>query len=926
MDYKGTLNLPRTSFPMKANLPKREPEILARWEEMDLYKKIRERSRGRPQYVLHDGPPYANGPIHLGTALNKILKDIIIKSREMMGFDSPYVPGWDCHGLPIEHQVDLQLGDKKTQISQVEMRKLCREYAEKYIDIQRDQFKRLGTMGEWDNPYLTMDAEYEAIIARELSKFALNGSVYKSQKPIYWCASCRTALAEAEVEYNDHTSPSIYVKFKLIGPPESVHPVLADEQVYFVIWTTTPWTLSANLAIALNPDLEYVAVKAGHEVYILAKGLLVECMLNFGIKEYDVLTELDPHKLEGLKARHPFYDRESVVILGSHVTLEQGTGCVHTAPGHGREDFEVGQKYGLKTYSPVDDDGRFTEDVGFFAGQFVFEANESVNAKLEEVGALMYKDEITHQYPHCWRCKQPIIFRATEQWFISMEKNALREKALKCIDQVRWIPHWGHDRIHLMIENRPDWCISRQRAWGVPITVVYCQNCGEWLINQEIVDKVVALFERQGADAWFDLPVEQLLPEGTTCPHCQGSEFRKETDILDVWFDSGVSYVGTLEARDDLPDQADLYLEGSDQHRGWFHSSLLTSVGTRNRAPYRNVLTHGYVVDGDGRKLSKSRGNVAAPYVEKYGAELLRLWTASENYQDDIRISDEILEMLAKSYFNIRNTCRFILGNVSDFDPAKDTVSKDELFEIDRLILHRLQGLIRKARGAYKAFEFYAIYHALNNFCAVDLSAFYHDVLKDRLYTSPAKSKARRAAQTTMFTVLETMVRLMAPILAFTAEEIWGHLPDFPGKAESVHLADMPDEDKAFIDNALADRWDRLLEIRSQVTRVIEEARREKRVGHSLDAVVSLYADDETHGFLAPYVKSLRDIFIVSQVELIKGEPQAEARATDLPGLFVAVAASKAAKCERCWIHDESVGRHEDQAGLCQRCYEAIKA
>ncbi|MBW2053434.1 MAG: isoleucine--tRNA ligase [Deltaproteobacteria bacterium] len=926
MDYKGTLNLPRTSFPMKANLPKREPEMLAHWDEMGLYKKIRQRSRGRTQYVLHDGPPYANGHIHLGTALNKILKDIIIKSREMMGFDSPYVPGWDCHGLPIEHQVDLQLGEKLSETSQVEMRKLCRKYAEKFIDIQRDQFKRLGTLGEWDNPYLTMDYKYEAIIARELGKFALNGSMYKSHKPIYWCSSCRTALAEAEVEYHDHTSPSIYVKFKLIDPPESAHPDLKGKQVSFVIWTTTPWTIPANLAIALNPDFGYVAVKADGEVYILAKGLLVECMLNFGIKEYEVLTELDPRKLEGLKCRHPLYDRESLVILASHVTLEQGTGCVHTAPGHGREDFDVGQEYGLETYSPVDDDGRFTDEVGFLAGQFVFDANESVNARLEDVGALMAREDITHQYPHCWRCKQPIIFRATEQWFISMEENNLREKALQCIDRVRWIPHWGHDRIHLMIENRPDWCISRQRSWGVPITVVYCQGCGEWLINQEIIDHVATLFEREGADAWFDLPVEQVLPQGTVCPHCGGSEFSKETDILDVWFDSGVSYVATLEARDYLPDQADMYLEGSDQHRGWFHSSLLTSVGTRGRAPYGNVLTHGYVVDGDGRKLSKSRGNVAAPYVEKYGAELLRLWTASENYQDDIRISDEILDMLSKSYFNIRNTCRFILGNISDFNPAEDMVPMDELPEIDRLTLHRLQNLVRKTRGAYEAFEFYSIYHALNNFCTVDLSAFYHDVLKDRLYTSPAKSKPRRAAQTAMFTVLETMVRLMAPILAFTADEIWAQLPDFPGKVESVHLSDMPEEDRTLVDDALADRWNQIIEIRSQVTRVIEEARRDRKVGHSLDALVSLNADDETYDFLAPYAQSLREIFIVSQVELLKGEPRDGARATDLPGLFVAVAASEAAKCERCWIHDETVGQQADHPGICQRCYQAVKA
>jgi len=925
MDYKGTLNLPRTVFPMKAGLPKREPDMLARWQETRLYEKIRRRSRGRPQFVLHDGPPYANGHVHLGTALNKILKDMVVKSREMMGFDSPYVPGWDCHGLPIEHQVDLELGTRKDEVSQVEMRRLCRAYAEKFVDVQRREFMRLGVLGEWFNPYLTMTPAYEAMIAREFGKFALSGGVYKSQKPIYWCAHCRTALAEAEVEYGDHHTPSIYVRFPLLDPPEKVDPVLAGEKVYFIIWTTTPWTIPANLAIALNQDFEYVAVKAGGEVYVLAKGLMVDVMLTLGFKDYQVLARLDPKKLEGLKCRHPLYDRESVVILGPHVTLEQGTGCVHTAPGHGREDYDIGLLYGLKPYSPVDDDGRFTQDVPFFAGQFVFDANEAVNAKLTEAGTLMHEQEVTHQYPHCWRCKQPIIFRSTPQWFISMEKNDLRAKALKAIDQVRWIPRWGRDRIYLMIENRPDWCISRQRSWGVPITVVYCDKCGEWLLTPEIMERVANLFEREGADAWFDRPVEDFLPAGLACPKCQGTAFTKETDILDVWFDSGVSFVGTLEARDYLPDVADLYLEGSDQHRGWFNSSLLASVGTRSRAPYRTVVTCGYVVEGDGRKLSKSRGDIAESYIERYGADLLRLWVASENYQDDIRVSDEILEMLAKSYFNIRNTCRFILGNISDFNPDRDRVASDRLPEIDRLTLHRLQGLVARAVAAYEDFEFYAIYHALNNFCTVDLSAFYHDVLKDRLYTSPAKSEARRAAQTAMFQVLSAMTRIMAPILSFTAEEIWDHLPAFKGKAESVHLADLPKPDPALVDEDLAGRWSRLLEVRGQVLKALEEARREKKVGHPLDAAVTLYVDRETAAFLAPYQNELRDILIVSQVDVVTGKAPAEISPTDLAGLAaVRVSPSEAAKCERCWMHAEGVGAHADHPGLCHRCFEAV--
>jgi len=928
MDYKATLNLPRTSFPMKANLPKREPDTLARWEKMNLYGKIRARSKGRPQWVLHDGPPYANGHIHLGTALNKVLKDIIIKSREMLGFDSPYVPGWDCHGLPIEHQVDLELGEKKASVGLGEMRRLCRAYAQKFIDIQREEFKRLGVMGEWDNPYLTMTPLFEATIAREFGRFALNGALYKSLKPIYWCASCRTALAEAEVEYDLHRSPSIYVQFKLIDPPERVHPSLAGQEVYFVIWTTTPWTIPANLAIALNPDYEYVAVRAGGRVMILAKGLLVDCMFNFGLdRDYEVLLELDPQNLEGLKCRHPLYDRDSVIVLAPYVTLEQGTGCVHTAPGHGREDYETGLKYGLDIYSPVDDVGRFSADVGFFAGQFVFDANEQVNAKLEEVGALLLRQEIEHQYPHCWRCKNPVIYRSTPQWFISMDKTGLRTKALEAINQVRWIPKWGRERIYQMIENRPDWCVSRQRSWGVPITVFYCRDCGQWLYNQAIADHLFEVFAREGVDAWFERPVEELMPPGASCPGCGGTEFTRETDILDVWFDSGVSFVGTLEARDYLPDVADMYLEGSDQHRGWFHSSLLASVGTRNRAPYRSVLTHGYVVDGGGYKMSKSRGNVVAPedLTKQYGADIIRLWVASENYQDDIRISGQILDMLAKAYFNIRNACRFILGNISDFDPARDAVDPKDGPEIDRLILHRLQGVVERVRRAYEEYEFFSIYHALNNFCTVDLSAFYHDVLKDRLYTYKAESLGRRSAQTVMFKVLETLVRLMAPILSFTAEEVWDHLPGFPGKTESVHLADLPQVEAGLLDEDLARRWDRLLEIRSAVTKALEEARKNKIIGHPLDAEVSLQAAGDLYEFLLPYQQDLREIFIVSRVALQDGRPPAEASATQIPGLAVTVRASQTLKCERCWIHDLSVGGRADHPGLCRRCQEALE-
>jgi isoleucyl-tRNA synthetase len=922
MDYKDTLNLPKTDFPMRAGLAKREPEMLERWNEIGLYQKIRARSKGRPQWVLHDGPPYANGHIHLGTALNKILKDIIVKSREMMGYDSPYVPGWDCHGLPIEHQVDLQLGEKKAQVGQGDMRRLCRKYAENFINIQREEFKRLGVLGEWENPYLTMNPGFEAVIARELGKFAMNGGLFKSYKPIYWCSSCRTALAEAEVEYEQHTSPSIYVKFPLIDQPEKVDPSLAGEKVFFVIWTTTPWTIPANLGIALNPEFEYVAVKAKGEVYILAKGLLVDSMLNFGFtnrNDYQVLALLDPKHLEGLKCRHPLYERESVVVLAPYVTLDQGTGCVHTAPGHGREDYDTGLAYGLKAYSPVDDYGRFMPEVQFFSGMFVFEANPVINKKLAEVGALMFEHKIDHQYPHCWRCKQPVIYRSTPQWFISMETNDLRQKALEEIDKVNWIPKWGRDRIFQMIENRPDWCVSRQRAWGVPITVFYCRDCGEWVYNQAIMDHLYTLFCEKGTDAWFDLTEKELLPAGVVCPKCGGHDFNKETDILDVWFDSGCSYVGTLEARDYLPDLAAMYLEGSDQHRGWFHSSLLTSVGTRGRAPYKNVLTHGYVVDGDGYKMSKSRGNVVAPQdvIDKYGADILRLWVSAENYQDDIRISEKILDMLAKAYFNIRNACRYILGNLKDFDPDRDSVPLPDMHEIDRLTLHRLQGLIRKVRRAYDEYELYSIYHALNNF-TVDLSAFYHDVLKDRLYTSPADSLARRSAQTTMFNVLESMVRLMAPILSFTSEEVWHYLPRFAGKVDSVHLADLPEADEAMIDEDLAQNWDRLLEVRSLVTGELELARKEKIIGHPLDAEVTLTAGGELFDFLAKYDNDLREIFIVSGVKLAQA---------DLDQLQVSVAAATGLKCPRCWVRDESVPADPEGQpdGVCRRCRQALE-
>ena len=928
MDYKKTLNLPKTKFPMKASLVMREPEQLKAWEEKDLYNMIRKASADREKWILHDGPPYANGNIHMGTALNKILKDIIIRSRQMAGFDAVYVPGWDCHGLPIEHNVDKELGPQKKDLSQVEVRQYCRRYAEKFIDIQRDEFKRLGVMGEWDNPYLTMNYIYEATIARECCKFALNKSLFRSKKPIYWCCSCHTALAEAEIEYADEGSPSIYVKFAMKEDLGQPFPVLEGKTVSLAIWTTTPWTLPANMAVALHPDFVYSAVDVGdNQVLILAGDLVDACMKTFGITDYTVLTEIKAIDLEKKHCRHPFYDRASLIILGDHVTLEAGTGCVHTAPGHGREDYEVGLAYGLDVYSPVNDQGCFTEDVDYFKGQFVSNANQGIIDKLKETGALLAREDIQHSYPHCWRCKKPVIFRATPQWFISMEKTGLRKKALAEIDRVKWVPHWGRERIYGMIENRPDWCVSRQRSWGVPITVFYCEKCETLHINETIIDHIYNLFAEFGADVWFEKSVAELMPEDSVCTNCGHTSFVKETDILDVWFDSGVSHAAVLEQRDNLKWPADMYLEGSDQHRGWFHSSLLTAVGTRGQAPYDTVLTHGFVVDAKGRKMSKSIGNVIAPkkVIDKFGAEILRLWVSAADYREDIRISDNILSQLSDAYRRIRNTSRFILGNLYDFEPATDAVAYDALPDIDRFALHGLQKLIQRARKAYETFEFHIIYHTLFNYCTLDLSAFYLDILKDRLYTAPPESLERRSAQTVMYTMLDAITRLMAPILSFTSEEIWRYLPG-TDKEESVHLAALPAVEKKYLDDRLATRWATLLGVRGDVTRALEEARAQKRIGHPLDAGITIFCDGEPYEHLGHINEKLSVLFIVSQAVLIKGPPPEGAYVSDsINGLGITVASAKGSKCERCWIYDATVGEDDAHPTICHRCKEALE-
>ncbi|MBW2055970.1 MAG: isoleucine--tRNA ligase [Deltaproteobacteria bacterium] len=919
MDYKATLNLPRTDFPMKAALSEREPMFLKEWDEKGIYARILEKSKHRPKYILHDGPPYANGHIHIGTALNKILKDFVVKSKFMSGYNSHYVPGWDCHGLPIENEVDKQLREKRKTMNVLEVRARCREFAGRFLDIQRQEFKRLGVLGAWEDPYLTMSYDYEATIAREFGKFVAKGSVYKGKKPIHWCYHCKTALAEAEVEYEDHVSPSIYVKFPALSDFGERFEPLKGRKVSVVIWTTTPWTIPANLAIAFHPEYDYVAVDVGGEVLILAEALLDTCMEKFGFSEYRVISRFKGKTVEYLKCRHPFIDREVLLVLADYVTLDTGTGCVHTAPGHGKEDYETGLAYGLDIYTPVDDDGNFTDDVRFFAGRFVFDANEAVNEKLREVGSLLKREEMKHSYPHCWRCKSPIIFRATEQWFISMEKNDLRRKALEAIEKVEWTPPWGRDRIYSMIQNRPDWCISRQRAWGVPIVIFYCDTCNHALADEGVINHVADLFEKEGADSWFERPAGELLPPQTVCPECGAEKFRKETDILDVWFDSGVSYAAVCEKREELKAPPDMYLEGSDQHRGWFHSSLLASVGTRGIAPYHAVLTHGFVVDGRGEKMSKSKGNVITPdlVIKRYGAEILRLWVAAENYRDDVKISEEILKRITEAYRKVRNTCRYILGNLYDFSPPRDTVPYSSLAELDRWALHRLQKTISRVVKAYDEFEFHTVFHTINNFCSVDLSAFYLDVLKDRVYTSRPASPARRSAQTTLYRILVDLTRLMAPVFSFTAEEIWRHLPPDGQREESVHMSAFPSVNEEYLDEDLASRWGRILQVRDQVSKALEEARNAKTIGHPLDARVEIEASPGMMGLLEPLSEELKYVFIVSQVSLRENP--------EIGGVEVKVDRARGKKCERCWNYDTSVGKNRVHPTICSRCLEVIE-
>ena len=930
-DYKNSLNLPQTEFPMKANLTEREPIIIKFWEKSLIYEKIQGKNKQNKHYILHDGPPYANGPIHIGHALNKILKDIIIKYKAMKGFYSPYVPGWDCHGLPIELQVDKNLGKRKEEVDILEKRRLCKEYAARFVDIQRDEFKRLGGLGEWSSPYLTMSYSYEASIVREFTHFVKEGYVYRGKKPVHWCPSCVTALAEAEVEYADKESPSIYVKFSVrVSDIQEKLPALNGKKVFIIIWTTTPWTLPANLALAVHPDLPYVAVENDDEVYIVAEDLL-GTLREKQILKGEVLLKVPGGNLEGLVTEHPFVERQSKVFPGDFVTIEEGTGIVHIAPGHGEEDYELGSKYGLDIYAPVDDKGRFTKQAGELEGQFVFKANEKIIEIMRNNNSLIKEERVTHSYPHCWRCKKPVIFRATEQWFISVEHNNLRNRCLLEIDRVTWVPQWGKDRIYGMVLNRPDWCISRQRAWGVPITLIKCDSCGLFIKEEKVFEKIIQSFEEKGADVWFMQNADEFLPSGYKCKDCGNISFSKEMDILDVWFDSGVSHAAVMETDERLSWPADMYLEGSDQHRGWFQSSLLASVGTRGRSPYSTVLTHGFVVDGQGKKMSKSLGNVVAPQevIKTNGAEILRLWVSAEDYREDVRISKEILDRLNEAYRKIRNTCRFLIGNLYDFDNIDYSSA---LLEIDRWAMSRLQTLVGTVTSAYENFNFHEVFHALCQFCVVDMSSFYLDVLKDRLYTFKADSMERRAAQWVLSQILSTMTRLMAPVLSFTAEEVWQNTRQrakseeqrAQDKEESVFLASFPEVDEKYYDLELEKKWGDLFALRNEVNKALESKRGERFIGNSLEARIILFLPERYKTILSEYGDFLPTFFIVSAVEIADNSIDGCYKSEKIEGLEVRIERASGAKCQRCWNWKETVGKSKDAPEICDRCYKVL--
>ena len=928
MDYSKTLNLPETEFPMRAGLPEREPEFLKYWEENKIYEKKQELHAGHKKFVLHDGPPYANGKIHMGTALNKILKDIIMKYKYAQGFDTPYVPGWDTHGMPIEHAAIKNLGLNRHELDTLVLRKECHDYALKWIDEQRTDFKRLGVLGDWDHPYITMTHDYEAVQIHVFGEMAKKGYIYKGKKAVYWCPHCETALAEAEIEYGEEKSPAIFVKMPLVKDNGMLPEAAQGKPAYIVIWTTTPWTMPANVAIALHPDFEYAWVECEGEILFMAKEML-EAVGKVCKKDLsNIIGTCKGKDMEYAECRHPFetIDRKSLVVLADYVTLEAGTGCVHTAPGHGVDDFETGVRYNLPIICPVAGSGKLTAEAGVdFAGMFVFDANVPIIKYLAGLNRLFGKENIRHQYAHCWRCKNPIIYRATEQWFASVD--GFREEALNAIaNDVQWIPSWGEARIHNMVADRHDWCISRQRVWGVPIPIFYCEDCNEHLVNDDTINAVADLFAKEGSDAWWAHSAEEILPQGTKCPKCGGTHFRKESDIMDVWFDSGSSHAAVCKTRPELAWPADMYLEGSDQHRGWFQSSLLTSVATEGKAPYRAVLTHGYVVDGEGRKMSKSVGNTVAPQevIAQYGADIIRLWAASSDYKADIRISKEILKQLSEVYRKIRNTIRYILGNTNDFNYETDKVEFKDMLELDRWALMHMQLLKKEVSAAYESYDFHVLYHAIHNFCSIEMSSYYLDILKDRLYAYKADSFERRSAQTAMYEIMLDLVVMIAPVLSFTMEEVWQFMKKPASMPESVFMMPWPECKEEYIDEALESKWDNFIEIRSEITRVLEGARRAKTIGHSLDAKVELHATGEALAILRSVEGDLATLLIVSQAKLVEGLAGG-VEATGREDLKVTVQAAEGEKCERCWIYSDTVGKDAEHPTVCARCAAALK-
>ncbi len=920
---------------MKANLPQNEPKMLERWEQMKIYELIREARRGAPKYVLHDGPPYANGPIHLGTALNKTVKDFIVKSKTMAGFDSPYIPGWDCHGLPIEIKVDEALGRKKLEMDPLQVRKACREYAEKFLDLQRTQFKRIGTFGRWDRPYATMDAQYEAAIIETLFRFIEQDAIYKGLRPVYWCIHDKTALAEAEVEYQNHVSPSIWVKYRMTSDPAKVDPALAGRKVSTIIWTTTPWTLPASMAVAFHPDEEYVAMESGGEVYIVAGKLAQVTAEKTGLQK-NVVARLPGRKLEHTTYAHPFLERQIVGVLAEYVHMEEGTGAVHTAPSHGADDFYTGQKYGLDQTCNVDEAGRLRHGLPEYDGKTVFQANQPIVELLKSRAVLMNVEKIEHSYPHCWRCHNPVIFRATEQWFISMEAKiaggTLRSRALDEIKKARWDPAWGEDRISNMIATRPDWCISRQRVWGVPIAIIFCEGCDEFLRSKEVERAIVDLFRREGADAWYRAKPEEIVPSGTKCERCGGTKFRKEMDIVDVWFESGCSYLAVQSAEPDLPWPSDMYIEGGDQYRGWFHSSLLCSIGARNSAPYRTVGTIGWVLDMQGRAQSKSLGNVVDPVdiANRLGAEIVRLWVASVDFREDVRSDEALMQRIAETYRKIRNTFRYVVSNLYDFDPERDAMAYEQMEFLDRVALAQTAQIAHKVLGWYDAMLFHRVYQDVNEFCVDALSKTYFDIIKDRLYTYAPRSRARRSAQTAIWRIGEALVRLLAPIMSFTAEEVWQFLPKLEDRVPSVHLDLFPKPEEipgtgfeltGKETQALLAEWDVLSKVRDEVLKALEAARNDKLIGSALEAVVSLAVPESMNPIVQRHEKELRYLFIVSSVQLGTASSGNGAGG----GITVEIRKAPGQKCERCWNYSTQVGSDAAHPTVCERCSAALK-